>query len=95
MAFSRNNTAHARTKHIDIRAYWAKDLVKIGILKLVHIKTHDQLADMMTKFQLKKTCLEHVRMLMNMNGNYVVPASYEVAEVAIRKCECCTCWLRK
>jgi hypothetical protein len=40
---------HARTKHIDIRYHFLKDLVKDGFLHLKHIRTHEMEADMFTK----------------------------------------------
>ena len=48
-AYSKNNTCHARTKHIDNRAYILRDHVRDGDVELVHVDTNDQLADMMTK----------------------------------------------
>ena len=49
IAFSRNQTCHDRSKHIDIRAYWLRDLVLEGSILMLHIATVDQLADFLTK----------------------------------------------
>ena len=46
---SENDTEHDRTKHIDIRHYFIRDLINSGEIKLVWISTHDQLADIFTK----------------------------------------------
>ena len=64
VAFSKNNTCHARTKHIDIRAYALRDCVREGLIDVVHISTDYQLADMFTKTQLKHTFMKHKNMLM-------------------------------
>ena len=49
IAYSKNNTCHARTKHIDNRAYILRDHVRDGMIELLHVDTNCQLADMMTK----------------------------------------------
>ena len=59
ISFSKNNTCHDRTKHIDIRAFHLRSLVKEGLISVVHIDTKNQLADMMTKHQLKCTFIAH------------------------------------
>ena len=41
---------HERTKHIDIKYHYIHDVVTQGKLKIYKIGTHDNLADMMTKF---------------------------------------------
>jgi hypothetical protein len=46
---SKNPILHGRCKHIDVRFHFLRDLTKEGIVELVHCKTQDQLADIMTK----------------------------------------------
>ncbi|CAJ2641499.1 unnamed protein product [Trifolium pratense] len=46
---SKNPIMHGRMKHIDVRYYFLRDLVKDGILELKHCSTSDQYADAMTK----------------------------------------------
>jgi ATP sulfurylase len=46
---SENDSDHDRTKHIDVRHYFIRDLIKEGAVKPVWISTHDQLADILTK----------------------------------------------
>jgi len=36
-------------KHIGVKYHYIRELVKYGIIKLVHIKSSDNLADLMTK----------------------------------------------
>ena len=40
---------HERTKHIDIKHHYVRDVVAEGKLKLCKISTHDNPADMLTK----------------------------------------------
>lgn len=40
---------HGRSKHIDVRFHFLRDLTKEGVVELVHCGTQDQIADMMTK----------------------------------------------
>ena len=65
ISYSKNNTCHERTKHIDNKAYFLRDQVKQGLIELIHIRTEDQLADMMTKTQEKQTFLRHKKKLFS------------------------------
>ncbi len=49
LALVQSNTHHDRSKHIDIRYHFIKQLVKQGIIKLDWVKTDQQKADIMTK----------------------------------------------
>ncbi|KAI9190951.1 hypothetical protein LWI28_001272 [Acer negundo] len=46
---SKNPVQHSRTKHIDIRHYFIRELVESKTIALQHVKTNDQLADLFTK----------------------------------------------
>jgi hypothetical protein len=46
---SENDTAHDRTKHIDIRHFYIRDLIESGEVKLAWVPTELQLADIFTK----------------------------------------------
>lgn len=46
---SKNPVMHGRSKHIDVRFHFLRDLTKEGAVKLVHCGTLDQIADIMTK----------------------------------------------
>jgi hypothetical protein len=46
---SNNDADHDRTKHIDIRHYYIRDLIHNNIVKLQWLPTEDQLADIFTK----------------------------------------------
>jgi hypothetical protein len=40
---------HGRCKHIDVRFHFLRDLTKDGVVELIHCRTKDQLADILTK----------------------------------------------
>ena len=40
---------HERTKHIDIKYHFVRDVIENGKLKVCNISTHDNPADMMIK----------------------------------------------
>jgi transposase InsO family protein len=46
---SKNPVMHGRSKHIDVRFHFLRDLTKDGSVQLVHCSTNDQVADIMTK----------------------------------------------
>ncbi|KAM2668095.1 hypothetical protein EV2_019715 [Malus domestica] len=46
---SRNPVMHGRSKHIDVRFHFLRDLVKNGVLELVQCSSQDQVADVLTK----------------------------------------------
>lgn len=46
---SKNPVLHGRSKHIDVRFHFLRDLTKEGVVKLVHCGTRDQIADVLTK----------------------------------------------
>ena len=46
---AKNQVYHARTKHIDVRYHFVRDVPDDGDIKLVKIHTEDNPADMLTK----------------------------------------------
>ena len=46
---SKNPIQHSRTKHIDIRHHFIRELVEEKIIALEHVTTEMQLADIFTK----------------------------------------------
>lgn len=90
VAFSKNNTCHTRTKHIDIRAYALRDCVKKGVIDVVHVATKYQLADMFTKTQLKHTFMTHKKkMMMGMNECPLV----STMKRKVGMCVCLSCFV--
>jgi hypothetical protein len=49
ISISKNPVQHSRTKHIDIRHHYIRDLVEDKVVTLEHIATEEQLADVLTK----------------------------------------------
>lgn len=97
ISYSKNNTCHDRTKHIDIRAYALRDRVREGMIVLSHIETKHQLADMLTKTQLKRTFMEHRDHIMDgLNTSKHQPGNaVPVANGRVCKCMCLSCWVRE
>ncbi|XP_038688747.1 secreted RxLR effector protein 161-like [Tripterygium wilfordii] len=46
---SRNSIMHGHSKHIDVRFYFLRDLSKDGMVKMVHCRSQEQVADIMNK----------------------------------------------
>ena len=46
---SKNPVMHGRSKHIDVRYHFLRNLTSEGLIDLVHCVSKDQLADIMTK----------------------------------------------
>ena len=46
---SKNPVMHGRSKHIDVRYHFLRNLTKAGAIELVQCRSEDQSADMMTK----------------------------------------------
>ncbi|CAI0466084.1 unnamed protein product [Linum tenue] len=57
---SKNPVLHGRSKHIDVRFHFLRDLVKAGTVDLVHCGTASQVADIMTK-AVKNETFEFLR----------------------------------
>jgi hypothetical protein len=55
-----NPVLHQRTKHIDIKYHFVRERVEMGDVKLIHIASEDQLADLLTK-PLVKPKIENFR----------------------------------
>jgi hypothetical protein len=51
IAMSENQVHRDRSRHIDVRKYFVRDLVddKLKVLKLIHCKTNEMVADALTK----------------------------------------------
>lgn len=60
---SKNPVLHGRSKHIDVRFHFLRELTKDGVVKLVHCHTQEQIADIMTK-PLKLDVFVKLRSLM-------------------------------
>lgn len=63
IAISKNPVMHSRTKHIDIKYHFVRNLVENGLLTLVYCPTKLQLADFFTK-ALPKSRFNELRKLL-------------------------------
>ena len=54
MDLSNNVLYHARTKQIDVRYHWLRDVIEENQLKLKKIHTHKNGADILTKIVPKR-----------------------------------------
>jgi hypothetical protein len=61
-ALANNPEHHSRTKHIDARYHFVRECVKDSKIKILHVSTHDMLADMLTK-PLPRLLLEKHRLM--------------------------------
>ena len=92
IAFSKNNTNHDRSKHIDIRAYWLRDMVREGMIECIHIDTKHQLADMLTKHQTKATFIKHVEKIFSAETK-IPTAMARVKSTRSQMCVCLSCFV--
>lgn len=63
IAMAKNPQYHKRTKHVDIRWHWVRDLVQDGLVKLVDCRDPHQTADILTKPLVKPKYEKHVKEL--------------------------------
>jgi hypothetical protein len=62
---SKNPVLHGRSKHIDVRFHFLRDLTKEGKVELVHCRSVEQIADILTK-PLKAESFMKLRALLGM-----------------------------
>ncbi|KAL4297937.1 hypothetical protein GQ457_12G019090 [Hibiscus cannabinus] len=62
---AKNPVNHERSKHIDVRFHFIRDHVKEGNVELVHVASHDQVADIFTK-SLPKVLLDKCKKKIGM-----------------------------
>jgi hypothetical protein len=49
ISFAKNPVLHSKTKHIEVSYHFLRHNVEKGRIALIHVPTHDQLADIFTK----------------------------------------------
>ena len=60
---ARNPVFHAKTKHIEVRYHFIREVLEDKCIELVKVHTNDNPADMLTK-SLPSQWFEHYRVLM-------------------------------
>jgi 2-polyprenyl-6-methoxyphenol hydroxylase-like FAD-dependent oxidoreductase len=58
ISLCKNPVHHERSKHIDTRFHYIRECVEEGMLKVQHVNTNDQLADILTKSLEKQKFIE-------------------------------------
>lgn len=64
---AKNPVAHGRSKHIDIRFHFLRDLVEKNKIELKFCKTEDQVANILTK-PLKVDAFEKLRNMLGISA---------------------------
>ena len=62
-----NPVFHRRTKHLDVKFHYVRDLAKQEKIAVVHVRSEDQLADMFTKPLAREKFVAN-RSAINING---------------------------
>ena len=60
-----NPVHHQRSKHIDIKYHWIRDMVADKVVILIHVPTEDQRADILTKTVSGVVFKSHVDYLLS------------------------------
>ena len=63
---SKNPIMHGRSKHIDVRFHFLRNLTKDGVVELIHCGSQEQVADIMTK-PLKLEVFQRPRRLLGVH----------------------------
>ena len=68
---AKNLVHHERSKHIDARFHFIREKVAEKKVKLIHVKSRDQIADMFTKPLSKLLLYRFMEMIGIKNGNQI------------------------
>ncbi len=72
ISLAKNAMTNSKSKHINIRYHYIRDLVKQGSISIIWCPTADMLADILTKFSLPTAFyLKHARRMLS--GTYSGP----------------------
>ena len=63
IAMAKNPEFHKRSKHVDIRWHWVRDLVNDGYVNIVDCRDPEQTANVLTKALTKLKFTRHVNEL--------------------------------
>jgi len=61
---SENPVRRKFSRHIDIRPYFVRELVKAGFVKLIPLRTHKMVADVLTNSLPASAFIGHRRVMM-------------------------------
>ena len=83
MTIAKNPMFHAKTKHVDVKYHFIRELIEDKQLQLVKVHTTENLADLLTK-GLPKASFEQCRTLLGIGqqvstqGLYTIVYSYPI-----------------
>jgi hypothetical protein len=63
LSVAKNPEHHGRMKHLDLRFYWLRNEVEKGTINLVHLRTDEMVADIMTKALARVKVIDMVHRL--------------------------------
>ncbi|MEM7375839.1 MAG: Ty1/Copia family ribonuclease HI, partial [Bacteroidota bacterium] len=66
---AKNEALGQRTKHIDTRYHFTRELIQLGLLNVVYIKSEENMADTMTKNLNEKLFWRHTGKMMSIEQN--------------------------
>ena len=66
MAIANNPSSASRSKHVDVEFYFIQGLVRAGEIRILHVGTEDQHANILTKALWRKKFMVHRAALMNL-----------------------------
>ena len=66
-----NPLSSARTKHIDVRFHFIRELVRTGMIAVEHIPTKEQRADILTEEFVDAIFREHRNVLLNLHEGFL------------------------
>jgi len=72
-----NPIFHRRTKHIDVKFHYTRELVKDGILEVRHVSSNRQFADIFTKPKTRNSFEENRNLLGMYIANILASGSVE------------------
>jgi hypothetical protein len=68
---TKNPMNHERSKHIEVCFHFIRDHVKEGSVKLVHVASQNQIADIFTK-PLSKVLLDKCKKMIGMTDGRII-----------------------
>jgi hypothetical protein len=81
IAMTKNSTHHNRSKHIDIRYHFIRDLIESKTIEILYVKTQEQIADIFTK-PLPSTTFLGLRKLLKLKPSIRFREAVEMVESA-------------
>lgn len=65
LTVAKNPEHHGRLKHLDLRFYWLRNIIKTGVITPIYVSTHEMFADLLTK-ALAKPQIKYLQHMMGL-----------------------------